>query len=276
MSVAPDAFPRLVPRSKDSDEGFWARWVRFARETPSAVLLVVQLLGVLLYGVLAESDGERSVAVRTGLSIFGIVVLFLAVRAVRETPALTWIAALLGLPIVVLTVWTSIDEDNRTVALTSDLVHAAFYLYTGYALIRYMFNDDWVTRDELWATGAAFTVIAWGFAYIYSVVQILWPTSFNAYQNPTDPRTWFELLFLSFTTLTSTGLSDIGPVRDVARSWVMIEQVTGMLYVALVVSRLVGLTLTRFRAEPSRARPAPSASGAGDAGGAVEPGEGGQ
>ena len=56
-----------------------------------------------------------------------------------------------------------------------------------------------------------------------------------------------ELLFLSVTTLTSTGLSDVVPVRPNARSFVMIEQIAGMLYLALVVARLVGLTIARLR-----------------------------
>ena len=50
------------------------------------------------------------------------------------------------------------------------------------------------------------------------------------------------MLFLSFTTLTSVGLSDITPMLPHARSVVIIEQVAGVMYVALVVSRLVGLT----------------------------------
>ena len=58
-------------------------------------------------------------------------------------------------------------------------------------------------------------------------------------------QSWFELLFLSFTTLTSVGLSDVTPVLAHARSLVMVEQVAGVLYVALVVARLVGLTVAR-------------------------------
>ena len=58
------------------------------------------------------------------------------------------------------------------------------------------------------------------------------------------------MLFLSFTNLTSVGLSDITPVLPHARSWVMIEQVAGLMYVALVISRIVGLTITRQRAWP--------------------------
>jgi len=79
-------------------------------------------------------------------------------------------------------------------------------------------------------------------------VQVIWPGSFSAAIAPDAPRTWFEMLFLSFTNLTSVGLSDITPVLAHARSWVMIEQVAGLMYVALVISRIVGLTITRQRA----------------------------
>ena len=57
-----------------------------------------------------------------------------------------------------------------------------------------------------------------------------------------------ELLYLSFTTLTSVGLSDITPILPNARSFVMIEQVSGVMYVARAGgARLVGLTIARFR-----------------------------
>ena len=52
-----------------------------------------------------------------------------------------------------------------------------------------------------------------------------------------------ELLFLSFTTLSSTGLSDVVPIKAFARSVVMIEQFAGVLYIAMVITRMVGLTL---------------------------------
>jgi hypothetical protein len=104
-----------------------------------------------------------------------------------------------------------------------------------------------VTPDELWATGATFTVVAWAFAYAFMAVQVIWPGSFSAATEVTVTRTWFELLFVSFTNLTSVGLSDIAPVLPHARSWVMIEQVAGVLYIALVISRIVGLTIARQR-----------------------------
>jgi hypothetical protein len=116
-----------------------------------------------------------------------------------------------------------------------------FYFFVSYAMIRYLFHDDRVTRDELFATGAAFTVVAWAFAYIYAAVQVLDPGSFVNYDGAGD-LPWFELLYLSFTTLTSVGLSDVLPVQNHARSLVMVEQLAGVLYVGLVIARLVGLT----------------------------------
>ena len=50
---------------------------------------------------------------------------------------------------------------------------------------------------------------------------------------------------MSFTTLTSTGLGDVVPVKPFARALVMIEQLAGLAFVAMLVSRLVGLTVMR-------------------------------
>jgi hypothetical protein len=217
-------------------------WLRTVWRHPSAVLLAVQLLGVVVYPFIVESSTGRSV-----LSLFSLVVLVLAVRAVRATPAWNWAWGLLGVPAVALTVLEALSPTNEAILLWSSVFHAAFYFYTSYGLIRYMFKDRLVTPDELFATGATFTVVAWGFAYLFVAAQIIWPGSFTAAVEPGAPRTWVELLFLSFTTLTSTGLSDVVPVTPHARSLVMIEQVGGLMYVALVVSRIVGLTLYRER-----------------------------
>lgn len=209
---------------------------------PSAVLLAVQLLGVLVYPFMDTSPVGRA-----ALSLFALIVLVLAVRAVRATSALTWVSVGLGVPVVILTIWEGIDPANGAVVFWSSALHAAFYAYTSFALLRYMFLDRFITVDELWATAATFTVVAWAFAYAFMAVQVVWPGSFTAAVDPDAPRTWFELLFLSFTNLTSVGLSDITPVLPQARSFVMIEQVAGLLYVALVISRIVGLTLAHDR-----------------------------
>ena len=212
------------------------------RRHPSGILLAVQLGGIVLYPFLGEKTAGRVL-----LQLFGLGVLVLAVMAVRNTPALTWVSVLLGVPVVVLTVLEIVWNDNDGVSLASSVLHAVFYGYTAYALIRYMFHDEHITRDELVATGATFTVVAWAWAYAYVAVQLIWPGSFIAAEHPDAPRTWVELLFLSITTLSSTGLSDVVPVLPHARSVVMLEQIAGMLYLAIVVARVTALTVVGRR-----------------------------
>jgi hypothetical protein len=213
------------------------------RHHPSGVLLVGQLLVVLAYPFLDGSTAGRAV-----LGVVQMVLVFSAVAAVRLTPALSWVALLLGVPAMVFAVLEAVEPDVDWIVLTSAAVHVPFYLYVSYAMVRYLFHDDRVTTDELFATGAAFTVVAWGFAYVYAGAQVLWPHSFEGASG--SDQTWFNLLFLSFTNLTSVGLSDVVPVDEHARSLVMVEQVAGVLYVALVIARLVGLTVARAATRP--------------------------
>ena len=249
MSASLELWPSSPRRSGPPNR--WDRLRRSIAETPCAMLLFVQLLGVLVYPYFDTSTpGEYRPYARALFGIFGLLVLFLAVRAARATPALTWVAIGLGLPVIVLTVLEAFYPNEKLVFVSS-VLHALFYFYTAYGLIRYMFADNWVTRDELYATGATFTVVAWGFAYLYSAVQFIWPNSFIITTPTGDTalgaRSWFELLYLSIANMTGTGLSDVYAVTPHARSFMLLQQIFGMLYVALVVARLVGLTIARFR-----------------------------
>lgn len=209
--------------------------LRVARNDPSAVLFAVQLAGVLLYPAM---EGNR--AGRALFSAFGVLVLGLVVRAVRSSPSLTWLGVLLAIPATVLLVIEAATGSDALLPYSSAL-EAILYLYAAAGLIAYMLADHRITRDELFAVGATFTLVAWAFAYAYTVVQAAAPGSFTAAIRPHADRSWMELLFLSFTTLTSTGLSDVVPIRPFARGVVMIEQLAGLAYVAMLVSRLLGI-----------------------------------
>jgi hypothetical protein len=209
----------------------------FAKRQPSAVLLAAQLAAILIYPFLEGGAAGRSI-----FSVFGIAILGLVVLAVRSSPALTWVSVLLALPATVLLLVQAITGDDALLPYSSAF-ESALYFYAAGSLLFYMLEDHEITRDELYAVGATFTLVAWAFAYAYVVCQAVEPNSFTAAVDPRDARTWMELLFLSFTTLTSTGLSDVVPIKPFARSLVMVEQLAGLGYVAMVVSRLVGLTL---------------------------------
>ena len=209
------------------------------KRQPSALLLGAQLTALLVYPFLPDEGVGRAIFSALGILFLGLVLL-----SVRATAAITWIVVLLGAPATALLVIQA-GTGSDTLLPYSSALEAVLYFYAAGALIAYMLADHEVTKDELFAVGATFTLVAWGFAYVYTVVQAADPGSFIAAVDPEQQRSWMELLFLSFTTLTSTGLSDVVPVEPFARSTVMIEQLAGLGYVAMIVSRLVGLTIRR-------------------------------
>jgi len=118
-------------------------------------------------------------------------------------------------------------------------LESLFYFYATGSLIAYMLQDLVATTDELFAAGATFTLLAWAFAYAYVVCDAVFPGSFAAAGSAAESRTWMELLYLSVAVLSSVGLSDIVPATPMARAIVMLESFAGVMYIALVVSRLI-------------------------------------
>ncbi len=216
-------------------------WPSFARRHPSAFLLAAQLVSLVLYAAFEGVPSGRFL-----LGAFGTLVLVLVVWVVIRSPAISWIAWILATPEVALSLlsWLSADP---TLLIWAALLDAALYFYGAGGLIAYMMRDDRVTLDELFAAGATFTLIAWGFAYLYIVCQAWCPGSFTSGTHPEVARTFIELLFLSFANLSATGLSDIVPITPPSRVLVMLEQFAGVAYIAVVVSRLIGMTIVRHK-----------------------------
>lgn len=216
------------------------QWNILARRHPSAFLLAAQLLSLVLYAVV-----NRSTSGRVLLGAVGILILTLVVWVINRSPAIRWVAWALVAPAILLSLLSLLSLDPTLLVLSS-LLEAALYFYAAGSLIAYMMGDFRVTIDELFAAGATFTLLAWGFAYLYLACQILFPGSFVG---GSQPQTFVELLSLSFTNLSATGLGDILPIRSLARVLVMLEQFAGVGYIAVVVSRLIGMTIARYEEE---------------------------
>lgn len=219
-------------------------YIAFLRRNPSAGLLFVQLLGVVLYPLMESSPRGRAL-----FGVFGLLVLGLALWVVRRGPWLTWLAVTLAVPVVVLSL-IMVIAPRPELAVATAALEAAFYFYAAGSLIAYMLQDWHVAADELFAAGATFTLLAWAFAYAFVVCQGLQPGSFGYGAGGLAPRSWTELLYCSVAVLSSVGLSDIMPVTPMARSLVMLESFAGIMYIALVVSRLITLTGSARRERP--------------------------
>jgi Ion channel len=200
----------------------------------SAWMVVVQLTILILTPLM--NDGTASHAISWCLSA---VALLLLGAIIRNSPIFT----AFGLVFVVLGLGLSgavyLGDASLSLQVAAHLVEAVAYFYGAAGLLMYMFEDEYLTRDELFAAAAVFTLITWGFAFLYSVCQIWYPGSFNTLE--AGPRPWLELVFLSFSVQSGTGLSDIVPLTPPARVLVALQMFCGVMYIALVVSRLIAL-----------------------------------
>jgi heme A synthase len=141
---------------------------------------------------------------------------------------------------IISSVFILLGYSNLTIQIFAHSCEALAYFSAAYGLFRYMFADRYLTRDELFAAAAVFTLIAWGFAFLYNICQLI-P---NSFQNPNHVhhlQTWLDLLFLSFSLQSATGLSDLMPLSPPARVLAMLQMFCGVMYLALIVTRLIAL-----------------------------------
>ncbi|HET6546218.1 MAG TPA: potassium channel family protein, partial [Rhodanobacteraceae bacterium] len=155
-----------------------------------------------------------------------------------------WVAWLLAVPSVLLSLTANFAGLSGLLPFAHAL-ESILYFYAVAGLIIYMLGDHRVTTDELVSAATTFTLLAWAFAYAFSACQAWVPGSFSEVTVPPQPRTWMELLFLSFSTLSGVGLSDIVPLTAPARALTMLAMFGGVMYIAIVVSRLIALTVIR-------------------------------
>lgn len=213
------------------------RWRVTLTRHPSAILLLVQLSGLLLYPFI---EGQPAGSILFG--VFSVLVLCLTIAMVHRTSGHAWFSVALAVPAITLNV-LHVTHDSTALQAWAAALEAMFYFYAAGSLIVYMLADRRATTDELYAAGATFTLLAWAFTYLFVLCQVLQPGSFTATIDPDASRAWTELLFLSFALLSSTGIGDVIPIGVHARAVASLEMFVGVMYLTLVVSRLIGLTL---------------------------------
>jgi len=218
---------------------------RLLSHHPSAFLLVTQVVLLILYAVFDGREGHRLI-----ISVFGLVVLLMVLWVVTASSRVQWMAWSIATPAILLSL-LALLIDNPTLSALSSLLESILYFYSAGTLLAYMLEDTRVTTDELFAVGVTFTLLAWGFAHAYYVALVWRPDSIINMTTGSTP-TFLELLFLSFTNLSATGLGDIMPVSAPARVLAMLEQFCGVGYVAMVVSRLIGLSSKKYSRKTER------------------------
>jgi len=117
---------------------------------------------------------------------------------------------------------------------------AAFLGFISAALFSYLGLGGSVTSGRLYGLVSLYILLGVFYYAIFNLIETVHPHSFmeTAASSP-DKVTRHSLLYLSLITLTTLGYGDIVPVTPAARMFAAFEAITGVLYIAITVARLV-------------------------------------
>jgi hypothetical protein len=209
---------------------------RFRRFTNMQLLIALALFFFFLPFVEKIKGGDIIAAILLS------VVLLCAVMAVADQKAIFFVALVLAVPAIAGR-WISYFRPDLVpppVFLTAGLVLIGFVVAT---LLRFVFRAPSVNSEVLCASISAYLMLGIIWTIAYWLVDQLTPGGAFAFNTTGDTQSMrgFNAFYFSFITLSTVGYGDITPVSKVARMLAALEAMTGLLYVAVLIARLVAL-----------------------------------
>jgi hypothetical protein len=166
-----------------------------------------------------------------------VATLVVGVLVVELGPVATVVASVAAVAVAAL----SVVGHERAGALAEALELAFFAIVTGALLLR-VFKPGRITVHRLLGAIAAFVLLAIDFGIAYQLLARLQPGAIAA---GGAQATYQDAMWMSFITLTTVGFGDVLPVSPAARSLAALEALTGVLYPAVLIGKLVGETAPR-------------------------------
>jgi hypothetical protein len=207
-----------------------------------AILLGAIVVLLLVAPALQHLQGGRLLG-----WMFGAAIPLAGIYSVGDSRRHMFVAIALVIPAVAATIVRE-GVDSPLVWWISLLFPFAFYAYATWVIGAKVFRSPEVTADTL--AGAACVYMLLGVLWWILYKAVLWtdPAAFAGagWADASTTTRHQDLMYLSYVTLTTLGYGDVTPVSAQARSLAIVEAVTGVLYMAIVIARLVGLYMARL------------------------------
>lgn len=190
---------------------------------------------------------EDTLTGRCVISFFGMVVAVLSVAAVSDNRFALYVSLALAVPaLVVNLIYLYLFVSDKPLhSLESFSLPAAivFWAYTTITIWRSILRKGTVNRNRIYGAIAVYLLLGMTWALGYMYVNIMDPQAFYVPSEHTlsGSLIWTDFFYYSFVSLTTLGFGDIVPVSSMARSMTILEAVTGVMFIATYVARLVGL-----------------------------------
>lgn len=203
-------------------------------------LLVALLLLILVVKPLVELDVLPPFAMALGLQLVILTGLFCLDEAGRWTRQLAIVAVLSAVGLQGLALGSSARDPGLVAAGAAALALSVLIA----AILRQVFSAGRITLRRIEGAIAAYLLIGLVFACLYDLLHGLVPVAFLHQGEPArDSDQVISYLYYSFVTLTTTGYGDIVPLHPVARSLAILQALTGQLYLAILLARLVSMEI---------------------------------
>lgn len=214
---------------------YWSRGDRF-------LTLLITLVATLLLLSTIESPTLQK---KLGDVCFSLV--FVAgVLANRRRKVIFWMAIVLGLVALCLIWgrWIIGDSALYVPRLISDIV---FFTFTAAMILVAVFKDHMATMQAVFGAICVYLLlgIAWAFGYLLIESCEQEPFLFveRRIEQPMlegrEATDLSQMVYYSFVTMTTLGYGDITPRTRLAQTVTWMQAVTGQLFVAVLIARLV-------------------------------------
>jgi hypothetical protein len=205
-------------------------------------LLLLVLIGTYLF----SAFGGKQLAVEVQVLLFAVVLLI----ALRTSPLPGRWPVIIGAVTVIgslATFLTSVTA-GRTDTAAEDLWKTLLLLMTVIMVVRRVLAKPTVTIQSIYGALSAYLIVGLMFASGYAAIELLGESPFFANGQLANTQTF---QYFSFTTLTTLGYGDFTAVQNGGRSVAVLEALTGQVFLATLVARLVAAYRTPARPEPS-------------------------
>ena len=175
--------------------------------------------------------------------LFGLL-LVSGVVTIGRRRLLTIAATALTLAALVLR-WASFARPDSAAGIWSDALSIVLLALLASLVLYRVLGEGEVTGYRIQGAIVVYLLMGLMWSAAYQLVHGLVPSAFNLGPGASSGRAVTSaLVYYSFITLTSTGYGDITPLHPVARSLAISEALTGQLYLAILIARLVSLEIT--------------------------------
>jgi hypothetical protein len=211
----------------------------------STVKLLVALIVLFAVTPFVE-DLPNGNLVESGLVTL---VMVASLLAVARSPRVLTVAALLIIPAIAGKWLNHFFPDHVSIHYFLGF-GIAFFGFTIYRILRFILQTTYVDAEVLSAGIVVYLMLGLLWSQAYVLLGQVTPDSFQFSLVDSSGRRMdgFNAFYFSFSTLTTVGFGDIAPASRVARTLAIMEATTGTLYLAILISRLVGMYSPTARA----------------------------